>query len=132
MVDHGGPAPASAALRDAVAAAVRTRLGELAARVAPASMESPEGPGFSFNQPLLGGLLGAAGFTRGEVVIAPLFLAPGRHAGPGGDLEGIARAAEARSPGLRCHFTDLVGSHPLAIALFARNLRELVPDPAVL
>ena len=131
VVDHGGPARASAALRDAVAAAVRARLGDEAAGVAAASMESPPGPDYAFNEPLLAQQLGAPGF-QGDIVIAPLFLGPGRHAGAGGDLAEIARAAEAQTPGLRCHFTDLVGSHPLAIAALGRNLRALVPDPAVL
>jgi len=62
----------------------------------------------------LSAALAAPGFASGDVVIAPLFLSPGRHAGPGGDLAGIARRAQAHSPGLRCHFTDLVGSHPMA------------------
>ena len=131
VVDHGGPARASAALRDAVTAAVRARLGTEAQDVAAASMESPEGPDYAFNQPLLAAQLGAPGF-QGEVVIAPLFLGPGRHAGPGGDLAVLARAAEAQTAGLRCHFTGLVGSHPLAIAALGRNLRALVPDPPVL
>jgi len=132
VVDHGGPARASAALRDAVTAAVRARLGEAVAGVVAASMESPAGAAFAFNQPLLAGQLGAPGFNHGDVVIAPLFLAPGRHAGAGGDLEGIARAAEASGTGLRCHFTPLVGSHPLAIARLAGSLRALVPNPDVL
>jgi len=132
VVDHGGPAPASAALRDAVAGGVRVRLGGMVAGVAAASLESPEGPDFAFNQPLLAGQLGAPGFNRGDVVIAPLFLLPGRHAGAAGDLVRIARDAEARGAGLRCHFTGLVGSHPLVIGRLARNLRERVPDPDVI
>ena len=77
-------------------------------------MESPEGPEYNFNRPLLADVLGEPGFDKGDVLIAPLFLLPGRHAGPRGDLSRIARAAEARSPGLRCHFTGLVGSHKMA------------------
>jgi hypothetical protein len=132
VVDHGGPARRSAELRDAVTAAARGRLAGEVAGVAAASMESPDGPGFAFNQPLLAGQLAAPGFDRGDVVIAPLFLAPGRHAGPEGDLAQIARDAAARAPGLRCHFAALIGSHPLAIAAFGRTLREVLPAPAVL
>jgi len=132
VVDHGGPARPSAVLRDAVADAVRARLGEAVARVAAASMESPAGPEFSFNQPLLAALLAAAGFREGDVVIAPLFLLPGRHAGPEGDLALIARAAESPPPPRRCHFTGLIGSHPLAIDRLARNLRGRVPFPDVI
>jgi len=132
VVDHGGPARSSAALRDAVAADVRVRLEDEAAAVAAASMESPEGPDFAFNQPLFAAQLDAPGFHEGDVVIAPLFLSPGRHAGADGDLARIARAAELRRPGLRCHFTRLVGLHPRAVEVLAEALRERVPVPAVL
>jgi sirohydrochlorin ferrochelatase len=132
VVDHGGPARASAVLRDAVTHAVRARLGAAVSRVAAASMESPEGPDFAFNQPLLAALLAAPGFDEGDVVIAPLFLLPGRHAGPDGDLAAIARAAGTAAPRRRCHFTGLVGSHPLAAELLARHLRGLIPHPDVI
>ena len=121
VVDHGGPSRASAQIRDQVAAAVGTELSALVGGVRAASMETPEGPEFAFNRPLLEELLGGEGFSSGDVVIAPLFLSPGRHAGKGGDLETIASRAQERSPSLRCHFTGLVGSHhlpmPLALSL---------------
>jgi len=106
VVDHGGPSERSAAVRDAVAAAVRSLVA--AAAVTAASMETPDGPGFAFNRPLLAEVLAGA---PGPVVVAPLFLSPGRHAGPDGDLARIARAA---APDRACFFTPLVGSHPLA------------------
>ena len=131
VVDHGGPSRASAGLRDAVAAGVLRRLGPAASRVAAASMESPEGPEFAFNQPLLAALLQAPGFSEGDVVVAPLFLSPGRHAGPGGDLFSIASDAAARQPGLRCHFAALVGTHPLAVEILSRRLRNALEGSAL-
>lgn len=128
VVDHGGPARASAELRDAVAAGVRARLAGRIGPLSAASMESPEGPGFEFNRPLLAEQLRAPGFNRGPVLIAPLFLGPGRHAGPEGDLARIASAA----PGVQAHFAGLLGSHPLAVAALAESLRERLPAPAVL
>jgi sirohydrochlorin ferrochelatase len=122
VVDHGGPQRASAAVRDSVADAVRALLGLEAGRLLAASMESPDGPEFTFNRPLLADALASPGFGSGNVVIAPLFLLPGRHAGPGGDLSRIARDAEARSAGLRCHFAGLVGNHPLAIEHLASSV----------
>jgi hypothetical protein len=122
VVDHGGPAHASADLRDSVASAVRDELGAEIGPLTAASMESPDGPEFGFNRPLLADALGSRGFDSGDVVIAPLFLLPGRHAGPGGDLEAIARGAERRSPRLRCHFAGLVGSHPATIVTVAGAL----------
>lgn len=129
VVDHGGPARASAAVRDRAAAQARTALGGLIGPLAAASMESPDGPEFAFNQPLLGDQLGRPGFDRGDVVIAPLFMSPGRHAGAGGDLARIARAAEARLPGLRCHLAGLVGTHPLAVQNLADSLQATLSLP---
>jgi len=115
VADHGGPSRASAEIRDRVATEVQAELGSAVRVLGAASMESPAGPEFGFNKPLLEEALALPGFDSGDVVVAPLFLLPGRHAGKGGDLETIARVAEARVPGLRCHFADLVGSHPLAL-----------------
>lgn len=124
VVDHGGPSRDSAAIRNRVADAARRSLGGSIGPLAAASMESPEGPQFDFNRPLLRDALAAPGFNSGDVIVAPLFLSPGRHAGPGGDLEGIARAAQARSPSLRCHFAGLVGSHPAAVEFLSGALEE--------
>ena len=124
VVDHGGPSPDSAAVRDRVADAARALLGGSVGSLAAASMEAPDGPEFGFSRPLLRDALAAPGFDSGEVLIAPLFLSPGRHAGPGGDLAMIVRAAMARSQGLRCHFTGLVGSHPMAIEFLSGALAE--------
>jgi len=124
VVDHGGPSPASAALRDAVAAGVGERLAGAFRRPVAASMETPEAGEHPFNRPLLAEALEALGAGgHREVIIAPLFLSPGRHAGPDGDLAEILREAEARRPGLRGHFTALIGSHPLAVATLGRTLR---------
>jgi sirohydrochlorin ferrochelatase len=125
IVDHGGPSRLSAEVRDRVAGDVGRELGPLVRSVVAASMETPDGPDFAFNRPLLSEALGGSG----DVVIAPLFLSPGRHAGPGGVLDRIARAAEARSPGLRCHFAALVGSHPIATEFLAGALLRALPAP---
>ncbi len=124
VVDHGGPSCTSAEVRNLVADEVRGRLGGSIGPLAAVSMESPGGPQFNFNRPLLDEALAERGFNAGDVVIAPLFLSPGRHAGPRGDLARIARAAEARLPGLRCHFAGLVGSHPLAAGFLAAALDQ--------
>ncbi len=122
VVDHGGPSRASAQIRDRVAGQVRESLVGLAGPVRAASMESPDGPEYDFNRPLFADLMREDGFSSGDVVVAPLFLSPGRHAGKGGDLETIAEHAAARVPGLKCHFTALVGSHPLTLETLADAL----------
>lgn len=122
VVDHGGPSPTSATLRNLLAAQIRAQLGPAIGPLAAASLE---GADYAHNHPLLADQLTAPGFNHGHVVIAPLFLAPGRHAGPHGDLAQIARAAEDRlSSNLHCHVTDLVGTHPRVVDTLAAALRD--------
>ena len=112
VVDHGGPSAESAALRDTLGAQIGGVLKDETARVAVTSMEGE-------HPPLLSDALRDEAFARGDVVVAPLFLSPGRHAGPNGDLARICRAAAAP----RTHLTDLVGTHPLVVDSFADALR---------
>lgn len=126
VVDHGGPSPESAALRDRLAAEVRILLG---AEIGPLTAASMEGEDHAHNRPLLAEALATPGFDRGAVVIAPLFLSPGRHAGPHGDLAQIARTAEAGSSTLHCHFTELVGTHPRAREVLADALHAALLSP---
>lgn len=121
VVDHGGPSAASGAVRDQAAAEAARLLGERAASVTAASMESPD-EALGHNQPLFARALGdiAASSPGCPIVVAPLFLAPGRHAGPGGDL---ARIAAAAAPGRSVFFADLIGSHPLVAATLAGALQ---------
>jgi sirohydrochlorin ferrochelatase len=111
VVDHGGPSPASATLRDQLTAEIRELLGRELGPVVAASMEGAHGP-------LLAEQLRQPKFDRGDVVVAPLFLSPGRHAGPAGDLATICGASSAR-----CHLTELVGTHPLTVDALAGALR---------
>ncbi|HEY5080171.1 MAG TPA: CbiX/SirB N-terminal domain-containing protein [Opitutaceae bacterium] len=129
IVDHGGPSPASAYVRERVAGEVRATLGAGIGPLVAASMESPDGPEYDFNRPLLAEALAHPGLR--EVVIAPLFLSPGRHAGPAGDLARIARAAQKDSPQLRCHFAGLVGSHPAAAEFLAGALADALQTGAL-
>lgn len=116
VVDHGGPSAASAALRDELATAIRVELGREIGPLVAASMEGA-------HPPLLADALRAPDFALDrDVVIAPLFLSPGRHAGSDGDIVQICR--DAATPGARCHITDLVGTHPLAISALAGALHD--------
>ncbi len=123
VVDHGGPSPASAALRNHVALEAGAILGREVREVMAASMEGVEHP---HNHPLFSDVLATADFGSGDVVVAPLFLSPGRHAGARGDLAEIAIAAEDRltAAPLQCHFTELVGTHPLVVPALADALTQ--------
>lgn len=111
IVDHGGPARASADLRDRLSQEIRTELGPDVDSLAAASMEG-------CFPPLLTDLLRGPSLAGRAVIVAPLFLSPGRHAGPGGDIARICRESPAR-----CHLTALVGTHPLALDALAAALQ---------
>ena len=124
VVDHGSPEPRVTAVRDAVAARLAERLGGRVRAVAPCSMERRDGEEYAFAEPLLATLLRRAPFDAGAVVVAMLFLSPGRHAGPEGDVAQICRAAEAERPGLRATTTDLLGGDPAVLELLAERLEQ--------
>jgi sirohydrochlorin ferrochelatase len=63
-----------------------------------------------------------------NVVVALLFLSPGRHAGAGGDIAQICGAAETANPSLLCDLTDLVGTHPLAATALVAALRDTLDN----
>lgn len=112
VVDHGGPSATSAALRDELAAAIRHALSGEIGELTAASMEGE-------HPPLLVDALRRPTLGDQPVVVAPLFLSPGRHAGPTGDVQRICAAAPARS-----FVTDLVGTHPLAVTALAAALQD--------
>lgn len=120
VVDHGGPSPLSAELRNRIAYETRALLGT---EIGPLAAASMEGEDHAHNHPLLAAQLRAPGFDSGDVIISLLFLSPGRHAGAFGDIAQICGAAESATPALRCHLTDLVGTHPLAATSLAAALR---------
>ena len=130
LVDHGTPREAVNRVRNHVAAQLATLLGEKVAVVEPSSMERREGADYDFNEPLLESLLGREGFDR-EVVLSMLFISPGRHAGPGGDIARICEKAEARGPGLRTFASDLFATHPGVIDLLAHRCEEGLADEPV-
>jgi sirohydrochlorin ferrochelatase len=117
VADHGTPQPSVHAVRELVTRQTRALLGPFARVVAACSMERRPEPEYDFNEPLLAKLLDTPDFSSGEVIVAKMFLLPGRHAGPGGDLEQIARAAQTRHPNLKIALTETLGSHPGLISI---------------
>lgn len=111
LVDHGSPVPEVTAVRNYVAGQLGVMLAEEADCVTYASMERREGDAYRFNEPLLADLLASRTLAGREVILAMLFLSPGRHAGEGGDIAEICDRAMTASPGLRIVTTRLVGEH---------------------
>jgi sirohydrochlorin ferrochelatase len=112
LVDHGSPMRAVTAVRDHVTAQLRTRLGAAVRGVTAASMERRPGPEYAFADPLLAAAFDQPGLDAGPVVVAMLFISPGRHAGKKGDVARICAAAGERHPGLQAVMTEPIGSHP--------------------
>ena len=124
LVDHGSPAPEVTEVRDRVAARLGEFLGDRVSRVAASSMERREGERYRFNEPLLERLLGSPGFDRGPVIVSMMFLSPGRHAGPGGDVATICAEAERAHPGLKTVMTPLAGEHDGILDILVDRLRD--------
>lgn len=124
LVDHGSPLRSVTAVRDTIAHRLQQYLGDEVEQVSPASMERRPGTEYAFNEPLLENLLLLDGWSKASVIVSMLFLSPGRHAGPGGDVASICANAAAKSPGLVTHMTDLVGTHPLIVELLATRLKD--------
>jgi len=119
LVDHGSPRREVVAVRDFIGSQVGSLLRGEVGRFAVASMERRPGPDFAFGDPLLAAQLRDAQFAAGDVVVAPLFLSPGRHAGPEGDVARIGAEAARAQPGLRIHVAGLVGADPRLVAVLA-------------
>lgn len=119
LVDHGSPVKAVTQVRNRLATQLRRRLGASVAGVSACSMERRPGAAYDFNEPLLETLLATPPWNSGPVIVAQLFLLPGRHAGPGGDVERICRRAREKSPQLRTRRTGLLGGHAGLVTILA-------------
>ena len=132
LLDHGSPLPAMTHLRNHVAGQLAMLLSMQGLEVSGcvgASMERRPGDEFEFGEPLLENLLSREPYNEGPVVVAMMFLSPGRHAGSGGDVEKICRKAEEVSPRLRCYVTELVGTHDDVVDILVGNLATLTLTP---
>jgi sirohydrochlorin ferrochelatase len=106
LCDHGSPIPEVTACRNALAASLCEELGLKPEELIACSMERREESEYDFNEPLLEHALQDA---KGDSVILMLFLLPGRHAGPDGDVATIAK--EHAPAGLRWKLSPLLGTH---------------------
>ena len=115
VLDHGSPEMEAAKVRDAITRQLCTLLPGAISGISPASMESRGGREYDFNKPLLENQLRMEGFNQGDVIVAQLFLSPGKHAGPDGDIEAICRKAKSEQPDLHVYRTALLGTHPAIV-----------------
>jgi hypothetical protein len=124
VVDHGSPVRAVTEVRNRLAVQLAHRLGDRVAAVAPCSMERRPGADYDFNEPLLAHLLTTPHWNTGVVVVAHLFLLPGRHAGADGDVARICHEAERTAGGrLRTVRAGLLADHPLLLDILHDRAR---------
>jgi len=124
LVDHGSPRREVTEVREAVGNQLRSLLNLKGDRLVTASMERREGPEYAFNEPLLETALRACS-PDDSVIVTLLFLSPGRHAGPGGDIAQICERVRADHPGLRIRMTTPIATHPLLIEILKDRAEEL-------
>ena len=122
LVDHGSPIPQVTAVRRWLAGELQQRLPDTVWREA--VMERRDGPDYDFNGALLERVLEDIADRQPDarVTLAMLFLHPGRHAGPDGDIEGICATIEERHPDLDLAVSPLAAQHPLLIEILADRL----------
>lgn len=123
LVDHGSPIPEVTAVRQWLAAGLQEQLGTA---IHQAVMERREGPAYDFNGRLLSEVLEGLALDEptARVIVALLFIAPGRHAGAGGDIAEIVAGVERRHPGLRTRLTPLVSAHAGLVDILADRALE--------
>jgi len=124
LVDHGSPKAEVAAVRNRVGAWLEKRIQDRVHAFSVASMERRAGEAYDFNEPMLEGVMKRPGFQNSSVIVLPLFLSPGRHAGPGGDIESIARASRKPNCEGELHFAALVGEHAGLIELLSERVKH--------
>ncbi|MGF1450795.1 MAG: cobalamin biosynthesis protein CbiX, partial [Opitutales bacterium] len=123
-VDHGTPIRPVAEVRNFIGAQLRRLLGDQVSAFAVASMERRDGPEYDFNEPLLVRVLRRPPFCDGQTIVSMMFLNPGRHAGPGGDVATICEEARNFAPNLRPYMTELVAEHPLLLSILKDRYKQ--------
>lgn len=125
LVDHGSPVAAVTAVRQWLAARLTTRFAEVAT-IDEAVMERREGSEYDFNGQLLEQALERAAARHEPTLLAMQFISPGRHAGPGGDIDEIVRRARDRHPGFHAVASPLIGEHPLFEEILSERIDTAV------
>jgi hypothetical protein len=123
LVDHGSPQREVTEVRLRIAKELRHLLPP-ETHLLEAVMERREGGEYDFNGELLEQVLDqeARKTLHTPILISMLFLSPGRHAGPGGDIALLCSEAEQRHPGLEIRISPLVGEHPRLIEILQDRL----------
>lgn len=126
LVDHGSPLPEVNAVRQKVALDLEHLFG-FGVKLSQASMERREGNEYDFNGELLEHwLLQKSRSGEKIAIVSMMFLLPGRHAGPGGDIEAICTSIMQQYSGFNIFITPLVAEHPQLVSLLHSRLKAVL------
>ena len=124
LVDHGTPVFEVNQVREEVGSELKKMMADRISGFSTCSMERRDREEYDFNKPLLENLLAEKKEEYDEMLVAQLFLSPGRHAGEGGDLDRICSSFADSSPSHRLVRTDLLGTHPSVIEIIADRIEQ--------
>jgi sirohydrochlorin ferrochelatase len=135
VVDHGSPLPQVSEVRKRIAEDMR-HLFISNVPIAEAAMERRVGRTYDFNGELLEHRLVQIAQSDPEMTVdlALLFLSPGRHAGPGGDIEQICQRVNRSHPRLKIRIAPLLGQQDILIDILQDRLisaLKVLPSPLV-
>jgi sirohydrochlorin ferrochelatase len=119
LCDHGSPIREVTAAREDLAARLRQKLNLSTEALLGCAMERRAGPEYAFNEPMLADAMASA---QGKVVVLMLFILPGRHAGPGGDVATLC--AQHAPANVTWQLSPLLGEHPQLATILAHNYRS--------
>lgn len=123
LVDHGTPILQVNEVREEIGSQLQAKLNGFISGFSTACMERRQGAVYDFNDPLLENhlkLLHEMG--EKEVILAQLFLTPGRHAGPNGDLAKICKPFE--DGGMQIFRTSTLGAHRFLVEILIERIEE--------
>jgi hypothetical protein len=125
LVDHGTPLPSVNLVREQLGHIMVKKLDGLISGFSTACMERRPDSKYDFNDPLLGQLLiDVQNHGHKKVILAQLFLAPGRHAGTNGDIAEICEPFVKN--GLDVRRTPVLGKHPLVQQVLSERVQEIL------
>ena len=144
VVDHGSPAPEVTEVRNAVTSQLQQTLFDKGIKnlqnVTAFSMERRPDPEYDFNEPILDKIASTKLADSDVLLIAMLFLLPGRHAGPGGDVatildEAFGNNSENNEDSIslpKIHFTALLHeSSDLLVDILTDRIATCLQNPWV-
>ncbi len=126
LVDHGSPVARVTEVRKSIARQLQTLLGD-DILLSQAVMERRAGKEYDFNGDLLQDwLIQQAQQGVKGVIVAMMFLLPGRHAGPAGDVNEICQAVMQDYPGFEVSISALVGDSKLLLNMLHHRLQRML------